>query len=110
MSKICDEVVATFRILFPEALIRTEEFVNYNNQKLYLDIFLPQFGLVVEVHGRQHDEFVRHFHGDAAGFRSSRRRDSLKEEWIAEKGYTFVVIREKDFPLTPNRLLEIIDG
>lgn len=110
MSRICNEVISILKVIFPEALIKTEEFVKYNNQRLFLDIFLPQFGLVVEVHGRQHDEFIRHFHGDAAGFKSYRRRDSLKEEWVAEKGYTLIIIRESDLPLTPDRLLEILDG
>ena len=110
MSQLCNQVIQTVKELFPEVLVKTEEFVYFRNQKLFLDIFLPQLGIVIEVHGRQHDEFVEHFHGDSDGFRQSRRRDRLKEEWIAENGYTLVALREKDLPVTPDSLLELIEN
>lgn len=109
MSKLCDQVLGTVRELFPGLLIKTEECVYYGNQRLFIDIFLPQLGVVIEVHGRQHDEFVEHFHGDSRGFKMSRHRDRLKEEWAAEKGYTMVSLREKDLPISPTGLLEKID-
>lgn len=109
MSQLCNQVIQTVRELFPEVLVKTEEFVYFRNQKLFLDIFLPQLGIVIEVHGRQHDEFVEHFHGDAEGYKQSRRRDRWKEEWAAETGHTWVVLRKKDLPITPERLLELID-
>jgi len=110
MSKLCDQVVEALREAFPLIRIMREEYVTYCNQKLFIDIFVPQLALVVEVHGRQHDEFVGHFHGSAEGFRSSERRDSLKEEWAAEQGYTMVILREHQLPITTEDLLEAIDG
>ncbi len=86
-----------------------EEYVSYRNQKLFLDIFIPQLALVIEVHGRQHEEFVKHFHGSADNFRSYKRRDRLKEEWVAENGYTLIALRSSQLPITPEKLLEIID-
>lgn len=109
MSKLCDQVVSVLREVFPYIRIKTEQFVSFRNQRLFLDIFVPQLNLVIEVHGRQHDEFVDHFHGSASGFRESRRRDSLKEEWVAEQGLTFVVFREHELPVTPESLLEKIN-
>jgi len=108
-SNLCSQVVDTVRSVFPEMLIKLEHFVNYNNQKLFLDIFLPQLGLIIEVHGRQHDEFVAHFHGDEAGFRLSRKRDRLKEEWADLNGYTWLALREHQLPITGDKLLEMID-
>jgi len=108
-SNLCTQVLETLRGIFPELLIKTEHYVNYNNQKLYLDIFLPQLNIVIEVHGRQHDEFVAHFHGDERGYRLSRKRDRLKEEWAHINGYTWVVLRESQLPVTPDSLLELID-
>ena len=109
MSKLCDQVVETLRGIFPQMRIIREEYVLFRNQRLFLDIFVPQLSLVIEVHGRQHDEFVGHFYGTVDKFRAARRRDSLKEEWVAENGYTWVVLREQQLPITPERLLEIID-
>lgn len=109
MSKLCNQVIVTLKEIFPHARIREEEYVLFRNQRLFLDIFLPQYGLVIEVHGRQHDEFVEHFHGNAKGFREYKRRDSLKEEWIAEKGYTLVALRVNELPITKEKLLERID-
>lgn len=110
MSKLCNQVIGVLKEAFPCAKIRTEEYVLFRGQRLFLDIFMPQFGLVVEVHGRQHDEFVEHFHGDARGFRESKWRDSLKEEWIAENGYTLIALRVSELPITKEKLLERIDA
>ena len=108
MSKLCDQVIETFKQVFPEISIKTEEHVEFKGQRLFLDIWVPQFNLVIEVHGRQHDQFVKHFHGDAAGFHASKKRDSLKEEWAIENNYTFVPLRVDQLPVTPESLLEIL--
>lgn len=109
MSLLCDQVISVVRSLFPEVIVKQEHFVIYNGQKLFVDIFIPQLGIVIEVHGRQHDSFVEHFHGDEHGFKMSKRRDALKEEWACLNGYIMVVLREADLPITAQRLLEIID-
>ena len=108
MSKLCDQVIDVFRSIYPQARIKTEEHVRYKGQTLFLDIWIPQLNIIIEVHGRQHDEFVEHFHGDAEGFRSYRKRDRMKEEWAAEQGYTLVVLREHQLPVTKDSLLEAI--
>ena len=41
---------------------------------LYVDFFIPSHSLAIEVHGRQHFEFVAHFHGDRKGFRKSKAK------------------------------------
>lgn len=48
---------------------------------LYADFFLVSQKMVVEVHGRQHYEFVAHFHKDKRGFLESKVRDRHKREW-----------------------------
>jgi len=107
-SNICQQVIDIVRCVFPQLRIVEEEFIKYKGQKLYLDIFIPQLDLVIEVHGNQHFEFVEHFHIDEHGFRESRRRDRLKEEWADLNGYTFLVLPESDLPITSERLLELI--
>lgn len=108
MSNLCDQVIETFKLVFPEIIIKTEKHVEYKGQRLYIDIWVPQFGLVIEVHGRQHDEFVKHFHVDANGFNASKKRDALKEDWARENNYTFVPLRENQLPVTEESLLEIL--
>lgn len=110
MSKLCDQVVDAFLGAFPLMRVVREKYISYRNQKLFLDIFIPQLALVVEVHGCQHDKFVEHFHGSVEEFRASRRRDSLKEEWAAEQGHTMVILRESQLPITTEELLEAIDA
>lgn len=108
MSKLCDQVIATVRDTFPGMKVKTEHFAKFKNQKLFVDIWIPQLNIAIEVHGRQHDEFVDFFHGNSDNFRASKRRDSLKEEWAAENGYIYLVLREKDLPITAEKLLEKI--
>ena len=48
---------------------------------LYLDIFMPSISLAIEVHGRQHYEFVPFFHKTKMDFLLARKRDRDKIEW-----------------------------
>lgn len=58
---------------------------------LFLDFYIPSLALGFEYHGRQHSEFVAHFHQDAAGYQSSRLRDTVKIDLCAEQGIALVV-------------------
>jgi len=59
---------------------------------LRLDFHLPDYGLGFEYHGRQHEEYVEHFHGDADGFRESQQRDARKIELCLQQGIALVTI------------------
>tara|TARA_Y100000310_G_scaffold289698_1_gene316296 strand:+ start:450 stop:851 length:402 start_codon:yes stop_codon:yes gene_type:complete len=48
---------------------------------LVADFYLPNKKTVVECHGEQHYNFVRHFHGSKLNFLRSKRNDARKEEW-----------------------------
>ncbi len=110
MSNLSDQVLSVLNELFPQIKVKKEEPVSYKGQKLFLDFWIPQLGLVIEVHGNQHDEFVPMFHGTGEGFRASKKRDSLKEEWAGVNGHIFVVVRENEIPITKEALLEKIDA
>ena len=105
MSKLSEELYTVFKQLFPEITVKREKHVDYKKQRLFLDFWVPKLSMVIEVHGRQHREFVRHFHEDIAGFRASKKRDALKAEWAAQAGLTMVVIWDDEFPLTKEFLL-----
>jgi len=108
MSILSDKVLVLLKEAFPFVKIVEEHFVVYDNQKLFVDFYLPSYLIAVEVHGRQHDEFVPHFHGNAEGWRKHKQRDRTKEEWAAVNDITYVVIREADMPADKQELLELI--
>ena len=57
-----------------------EEFTIPKSQ-LRLDFYLPNINIAVEVHGRQHYEFVKHFHGTKKKFTEAQHRDDKKQWW-----------------------------
>jgi hypothetical protein len=61
---------------------------------LRVDFFLPRRRLVIEIHGRQHAEFVAHFHGDRFGFADSLARDAAKRKWCRLNGLALAELEE----------------
>ena len=57
---------------------------------LYLDFLIPRLNVAFEVHGRQHYEFVLHFHKTKAGFLKSQYRDHQKKQWCELNNITLV--------------------
>jgi hypothetical protein len=62
-------------------------------ERLWLDFFMPHHKLAFEYQGKQHDEFVKLFHGDKSGFQKSQERDIRKREWCQLNEITLVEIR-----------------
>jgi hypothetical protein len=65
-------------------------------ERLRLDVCCPRYRLAAEYHGRQHFEYVEHFHHDREGFEASKQRDRRKVELCEEKGIALVVFRAAD--------------
>lgn len=84
MSEIAKKVYETIRKLFPHNIVLVEWYVNYKGQRLFFDVFIKDLGVLIEVQGRQHFEFVKHFHGSMEGFIEQKKRDNLKLELIEE--------------------------
>ena len=80
ISQLAKSVLQSLKEALPNTLVKEEEYVNYKGQRLFFDFYLPTLNLYVEVQGIQHTEFNKHFHGDAAAFRSQKKRDKLKKE------------------------------
>jgi hypothetical protein len=72
---------AWIKSLYPT--MRLLEEVRIPGAQLYLDFYLPQKKMAFEVQGRQHYEFVPHFHEDVHAFQRSKRRDQTKRDWCA---------------------------
>lgn len=64
--------------------------------KMSLDIVNYTQKIAVEVHGKQHGEFVQYFHGNRNNFRRQVNRDILKEEWCTINGFKYVDIYPAD--------------
>ncbi len=80
-------------ILFPSkpfSQISNEYYVHYRGYKLFFDFYIKKLGLFVEVQGRQHVEFVKHFHNDKNAFLQQKERDNLKRIWIEENGFHLI--------------------
>ena len=63
---------------------------------LYLDFFIPNATMAIEVHGEQHYKFVPFFHKSKAGFLRAKARDRDKEEWCKINEITLVSLRFDD--------------
>lgn len=76
--------------MFPGEVIYEE--ITVPGSSLYLDIFMPNIGLIVEVHGRQHYEHVPFFHKTKMEFLMAQKRDRDKIEWSNLNGFRIAVL------------------
>ena len=60
---------------------------------LYLDFLVTNVKMGIEVHGRQHYEFVPFFHKSKAGFAKAKKRDLDKKEWCRINDITLVELK-----------------
>ena len=62
-------------------------------ERLWLDFYLPHFGIAFEYHGEQHDKFTKFFHIDKKGFKNSQERDSRKRNWCVLNSIRLIEVR-----------------
>ena len=94
------ELYPSFKVIY--------EAVLHNNMRF--DCFVKQIGLVVELDGNHHYEYVEHFHKDYNGFLKQKFRDNKKDELANELGIKIVRIKQKECPKTKEELKAIIDS
>lgn len=63
---------------------------------LFLDFFVPNARLAVEVHGVQHYVYSPFFHKTVAGFYESIYRDKLKKEWCEINSIDLIILDARD--------------
>lgn len=78
------------------------------NQRV--DLFIPSLGIAIEYSGRQHSEYVQHFHKDFEGYMKGRQQDQKKIEYLASKGVKLVIIKHNEMVDTPEQLKTLIDS
>lgn len=98
--------------MFPAAPFKRvfdERYLNYKGQKLFFDFFVPEINVYFEIQGRQHTEFVKHFHGDKSKFLGQKYRDVLKLEYI-QLNDLYLVYLNYDETLSKELLYERINA
>jgi len=68
------------------------------------DFYIPSKKLVIEYQGRQHFEFVSHFHKTKADFVQSKKRDELKRAWCIANKIRLLEISYLDYKKIPSIL------
>ena len=66
----------------PHRRVFPEHYVKYKGARLFFDFYIKELDVFVEVQGRQHVQFVKHFHGSAENFRAQKMRDNLKIDYV----------------------------
>lgn len=94
-SKFQYEVGQQLAAKYPHDLIFEE--VQIIGDGLILDFFIPSMRLVVECHGRQHTEHVKHFHKTKRDFHNQQDRDSKKKEWCKLNNFKLIEIFYDDW-------------
>ena len=56
----------------------------------YIDFYINQIKLAIEVHGQQHYKFNTMFHASAQDFLNQRKKDSDKKEWCEINNITYI--------------------
>ena len=108
MSKQSDHIYKLLTEAFPHNIVTKECFIKYQGNRLFFDFYIKDYDLLFEVQGRQHSEFVSHFHGDRQGFLETKRRDNLKLQYCQEKDLYLVRINYDEEITTSDELLEKI--
>ena len=109
MSKLADETHAFLRKTFPHNIISREYYAKYDNTRLFFDFYIKDLGVLIEVQGHQHDEFVKHFHNDRETFLASKKRDNLKKEYCEKQNFVLIEIR-KNSELDRDKFIERVLG
>lgn len=116
MSKIADKIYNILTDMFPKLVaprVVREVYVKYKGQKLYFDFLIKELSVYVEVQGRQHTEFVKHFHGTKEAFVAQKMRDNLKIQYVEEKGKCLVRFHHDEKitkALVKKKLNKVLEG
>ncbi len=97
-SKLHLRARSLLRKIFPRDKILEEVYLPGSDTEtrrstLIADFFLPLRSLVVEVHGRQHYEFVDFYHKTKAGYLKAKKRDKDKIAWCQLNDINIVVLK-----------------
>lgn len=80
------------------------------SSRLRVDLLCIDLKIAIEVSPTStHSTYNPFFHGSMAGYRSSIKRDLIKQQWCEKNAFKFVEITDQDMPLTTQWFLEKYD-
>lgn len=94
--------------LYPYQNVVYEYYIPSINQRI--DIFIPSLGIAVEYSGRQHSEYVEHFHRGMEGYLKGRELDRKKIDHLKEIGAKLIIIYYNNMVNSSEELKTIIDN
>ncbi len=69
----------------------------HDKRVLRFDFYLPDYRILIEVQGRQHYEYVPHFHRRGEiDFQDQLRKDQIKRDFCIKYGYQLIEIRHTE--------------
>ena len=63
---------------------------------LYLDFYIPQIMMAIEVHGQQHYDYTPFFHKNKADFALAQAKDDDKIRWCELNKIDIIVLKHSD--------------
>lgn len=66
------------------------------DRNMYLDAYFPKTNIAIEYDGKQHREFVPHYHKNLKQFEQSRKRDERKEKLCKKNGIILIRITDEE--------------
>jgi very-short-patch-repair endonuclease len=109
MSELEERVNLLIEEALPYYKVIRQYCVFYRNQQLRFDFYLPELKVLIEVQGQQHYTFNKFHYSSVDEFNRQKARDTLKEEYCYEKGYTFLALKyDRIKKLTADELKSLI--
>ena len=89
-SKFQHQIYLELKELYPHDIILEEVLVP--DSRLRMDFVIPSVKLVIEVQGKQHEEFNTHFHKYREDFIRQQNRDQMKRDFCEINNLVLVEI------------------
>lgn len=77
------------------------------NQRI--DIYIPNLALALEYNGRQHYDFIEHFHKNIEGFKDAQKMDQRKREYLLLHGIKLIEIPYNQMVSDKEELVKLIN-
>lgn len=82
--------------VFPYDQLHEEVVIQGCPSLMYLDFFIPQRRIAIEVNGAQHKKYVPYFHGSIENFLKQKKRDLDKKKWCEINNITLVELDDNE--------------
>lgn len=67
-----------------------------NDRNMYLDAYFPKNNIAIEYDGKQHRQFIPHYHKSIKQFEKSKERDIRKEKLCQKNGIILIRITDEE--------------